>query len=109
MISKFDCFFKIYIISIYKRLTSVYFKFVYIINNKFINATLFDIARLINLLNLSRLFIKNLYVIFLHLLSFIFFKTIFFHNFVNYKTRLTLFNVIKIKKLECIYIDIYLI
>ena len=60
-------------------------------------------------LDLSNAFIKNLYVIFLHLLLFIFLKTVFSHNFVNYKTRLALFNVVKIEKFECIYIDIYLI
>ena len=64
-------------ISIYKRLTSVYFKFVYVVNDKFVNATLFNIARLISLLGLSRLLIKNLYVIFLHLLSPIFLKIFF--------------------------------
>ena len=96
-------------INIYKRLISVYFKFIYVINNKFVNITFFDIARLINLLNLSRLLIKNLYVIFLHLLPLIFLKITFFYNFVNYKTRFALFNVVKIKKFGYIYIDIYLI
>ena len=95
------------IINIYKRLISVYFKFVYIINDKFVSATLFDIARLINLLNLSRLFIKNLHVIFLHFLPFIFLKTTFSQNFVNYKTRLALFNAVKNKNLN-VYISIYI-
>ena len=94
---------------IYKRLISIYFKFVYVVNNNLVNATLFDIARLISLLNLPRLLIKNLYVIFLHLLPFIFLKITFSHNFVNYKTRLALSNAVKIEKFECIYIDIYLI
>ena len=31
------------------------------------------------------------------------------YNFANYKTRFALFNVEKIEKFECIYIDIYLI
>ena len=62
------------LISIYKRLISLYFKFVYVINNKFVNATLFNITRFINLLSLSRLLIKILYVIFLHILSLIFLK-----------------------------------
>ena len=46
---------------------------------------------------------------FLYLLSFIFLKTIFFYNFVNYKTRLALFNIIKVEEFKYIYIDIYLI
>ena len=46
------------LISIYKRLISVYFKFICIINNKFVNATLFNITRLISFLDLSRLSIK---------------------------------------------------
>ena len=32
-------------ISIYKRLISVYLKFIYIIDDKFVNVTLFNIAR----------------------------------------------------------------
>ena len=60
-------------------------------------------------LDLSRLLIKNLYVIFLHFLLSIFLKIIFSYNFVNYKTRFALFNAVKIEKFECIYIDIYLI
>ena len=78
-------------------------------NDNLVGVTLFNITRLINLLNLSRLFIKNLYVIFLYLLSFIFLKIIFSHKFINYKTHFALFNVVKIKKFECIYINIYLI
>ena len=97
------------IISIYKRLTSLYFKFVCVANDKLVSVTLFGIARLVSLLRLPCLLIKTLYVTFLHLLPFTFLMTIFSHNFVNYKTRLALSNVIKTKKFECIYIDIYLI
>ena len=63
----------------------------------------------ITFLSLSNALIKNLYEKILHLLPFIFLKTIFSHNFVNFKTHLALFNVVKMKKFECIYIDIYLI
>ena len=91
------------IISIYKRLISVDFKFVYVINNKFVNVTLFDIARLINLLNLSRLFIKNLYVIFLNFELFHFLYVSLLYNFVNYKAYFALFNVIKITLFESLF------
>ena len=63
----------------------------------------------ITFLGLSNAFIKNLYIKILYLLPFIFLKTVFFYNIVNYKNRLTLFNVVKIKTFEYMYIDIYLI
>ena len=69
----------------------------------------FSINARITFLGLSNALIKNLYIKILHLLPFIFSKTIFFYNFINYKINLALFNVVKIKKFECIYIDIYLI
>ena len=90
-------------ISIYKRLTSVYFKFVCVINYKFVNATLFDIARIINFLNLSRLLIKNLYVIFLNFKFFHFLYVSLFYNFVNYKIYFTLFNVVKITLFKSLF------
>ena len=69
----------------------------------------FSINVRIMFLNLSSALIKNLYIKILHLLFFISLKINFFHNFVNYKTNLALFNVVKIQKFERIYIDIYLI
>ena len=74
-----------------------------------INLKLFFISNKvrITLLDLSNVFIKNLYIKILHFLPFIFLKPVFFYNFVNYKPRLALFKVVKIKKLEYIYIDIF--
>ena len=60
-------------------------------------------------LSLSNVFIENLYTKILYLLLFIFLMTIFSYNFVNYKIRLAFSNVVKIKKFEYMYIDIYLI
>ena len=90
-------------ISIYKRLTSVYFKFVCVVNHKFVNVTLFDIARLVNLLDLSRLLIKNLNVIFLHFKLFYFLYMSLFYNFVNYKVYFALFNVVKITLFKSLF------
>ena len=72
-------------------------------------SNLFRITFEIASLGLSSAFIKNLYIKILHLLLSISLKRKFSYNFVNYKTRLALFNVVRIKKLKCIYIDIYLI
>ena len=63
----------------------------------------------IKFLGLSNALIKNLYIKILHLLPFIFLKTIFSHNEINHKSRFALSNVVKIEKFEYIYIDIYLI
>ena len=54
----------------------------------------------ITFLDLSNALIKNLYIKILHLLPFIFLKTDFSHNFVNYKTRFALSNAVKIEKFE---------
>ena len=76
-----------------------------------INLKLFSIsnnARIASL-GLSNALIKNLCIKILHLLPPISFRIKFYYNFVNYKTDLALFNVVRTEKFECIYIDIYLI
>ena len=76
-----------------------------------INLKLFSISNNVRIafLGLSSALIINLYIKILYLLLFTFLKIKLFHNFVNYKTNLALFNTVKIEKFEYIYINIYLI